>query len=118
MAGQLSDWVLGWSRLAQLINQLKNLRNARAGEECDATGCTFFPLGPDGTKLYGTDPGDLAQAWEVFSAILKTWKQEAQVAGSQLVVTSVTTPPQLWPCLLYTSPSPRDVEESRMPSSA
>ena len=25
---------------------------------------------------------------------------------------------QLWSCLLYTSPSPRDVEESRMPSSA
>ena len=25
---------------------------------------------------------------------------------------------QLQPCLLYTSPSPRDVEESRMPSSA
>jgi len=24
----------------------------------------------------------------------------------------------LWDCLLYTSPSPRDVEESRMPSSA
>ena len=24
----------------------------------------------------------------------------------------------LWVCLLYTSPSPRDVEESRMPSSA
>ena len=24
----------------------------------------------------------------------------------------------IWPCLLYTSPSPRDVEESRMPSSA
>ena len=23
-----------------------------------------------------------------------------------------------WSCLLYTSPSPRDVEESRMPSSA
>ena len=25
---------------------------------------------------------------------------------------------EIWPCLLYTSPSPRDVEESRMPSSA
>ena len=25
---------------------------------------------------------------------------------------------QVAPCLLYTSPSPRDVEESRMPSSA
>ena len=27
-------------------------------------------------------------------------------------------PNGLWTCLLYTSPSPRDVEESRMPSSA
>ena len=26
--------------------------------------------------------------------------------------------PQVLTCLLYTSPSPRDVEESRMPSSA
>ena len=26
--------------------------------------------------------------------------------------------PELYDCLLYTSPSPRDVEESRMPSSA
>ena len=25
---------------------------------------------------------------------------------------------QYWDCLLYTSPSPRDVEESRMPASA
>jgi len=29
-----------------------------------------------------------------------------------------TTGGRLRPCLLYTSPSPRDVEESRMPSSA
>ena len=27
-------------------------------------------------------------------------------------------PTYLWCCLLYTSPSPRDVEECRMPSSA
>ena len=27
-------------------------------------------------------------------------------------------PLEAWCCLLYTSPSPRDVEESRMPSSA
>ena len=26
--------------------------------------------------------------------------------------------PHIWVCLLYTSPSPRDVEESRMPSAA
>ena len=29
-----------------------------------------------------------------------------------------TNPALRWICLLYTSPSPRDVEESRMPSSA
>ena len=36
------------------------------------------------------------------------------------VVASVMAPTswQPWGCLLYTSPSPRDVEESRMPSSA
>ena len=33
-------------------------------------------------------------------------------------VLSVTGPQQYEDCLLYTSPSPRDVEESRMPSSA
>ena len=27
-------------------------------------------------------------------------------------------PPSLWACLLYTSPSPRDLRKSRMPSSA
>eukprot|EP00827_Trimyema_finlayi_P003979 TRINITY_DN3870_c0_g1_i1.p3 TRINITY_DN3870_c0_g1~~TRINITY_DN3870_c0_g1_i1.p3 ORF type:complete len:194 (+),score=60.86 TRINITY_DN3870_c0_g1_i1:64-645(+) len=31
---------------------------------------------------------------------------------------NVCTQKTLWNCLLYTSPSPRDVEESRMPSSA
>ena len=37
-----------------------------------------------------------------------------------LLATGVVTIPMGWymVCLLYTSPSPRDVEESRMPSSA
>ena len=96
-AGQASDWVLGWSRLAQLINQLKNLRNATAGEECDSSGCTFFPLGPDGTKLFGPDPEDLPMSWEILSGILRQWNQDSLEIGSRLVVTSVTTPPQMWP---------------------
>ena len=36
-------------------------------------------------------------------------------AGGLGTITGLT---QGTPCLLYTSPSPRDVEESRMPSSA
>ena len=43
----------------------------------------------------------------------------ARVAGVNEVIMTVPAPDdQLNPCLLYTSPSPRDVEESRMPSSA
>ena len=38
--------------------------------------------------------------------------REAYADGARRVVTLTTS------CLLYTSPSPRDVEESRMPSSA
>ena len=33
-------------------------------------------------------------------------------------VQELDQPAWCWTCLLYTSPSPRDVEESRMPSSA
>ena len=42
---------------------------------------------------------------------------EAQRDGADVLLTPELS---LWgyPCLLYTSPSPRDVEESRMPSSA
>ena len=40
---------------------------------------------------------------------------EAQMAPARTIV----TPPEGgWPCLLYTSPSPRDGATSRMPSSA
>ena len=42
-----------------------------------------------------------------------TWCTESQWAFYQGFVT-----PKSLHCLLYTSPSPRDVEESRMPSSA
>ena len=38
-----------------------------------------------------------------------------RIADSRIWLNDV---PQAIPCLLYTSPSPRDVEESRMPSSA
>ena len=96
-AGQISDWFLGWSRLAQLINQLKNLRNGRAGEECGSDGCSFFPLGPDGTKLYGKEHKDLEEEWSVLISILKAWNKETDMVGSRLVVASLTTPAQVWP---------------------
>ena len=43
---------------------------------------------------------------------------ELQAAGVTPIVVNGIICRELYPCLLYTSPSPRDVEESRMPSSA
>ena len=42
---------------------------------------------------------------------LSTMARDITIAGTQMNTS-------YYPCLLYTSPSPRDVEESRMPSSA
>ena len=39
-------------------------------------------------------------------------------ATPSMVIVKNRDSAQHWSCLLYTSPSPRDVEESRMPSSA
>ena len=44
-----------------------------------------------------------------FDALKQVRADDASVDASE---------PQLWPCLLYTSPSPRDATLSRMPSSA
>ena len=58
------------------------------------------------TAFWLTLIGNLIQPWCLFSAV--------QYAGVALAATFFG----LIPCLLYTSPSPRDTERSRMPSSA
>ena len=51
-----------------------------------------------------------------YSAVLRSDDDQATAGGSQFrIVRSGTTAN---PCLLYTSPSPRDQRGSRMPSSA
>ena len=95
--GRLSSWLLAHSRVLQLLKQARDRLQPRAGAECPASGCSAFPLGSDGTRLYGPDGGDLEAGWPVMEAILDRWSREARQAGSTLVVTSLTTPPQLWP---------------------
>ena len=50
------------------------------------------------------------------SRSIRLGKRQAIVVSR--VVGRVVVQGRLWSCLLYTSPSPRDVEETRMPSSA
>ena len=51
----------------------------------------------------------LSKSFPIYFLIIAT-SIGVTVAGTSLIGSSI--------CLLYTSPSPRDVEESRMPSSA
>ena len=48
----------------------------------------------------------------------KYFTQKRKPKGGKRKVTSESDWKRYYGCLLYTSPSPRDVEESRMPSSA
>ena len=66
-----------------------------------------FPLA---YETYGSLNNEKDNAILVFHAL----------TGDQFVtgINPVTKKDGWWSCLLYTSPSPRDVEESRMPSSA
>ncbi len=95
--GQTASWMVAHSRLLQLVKEVRDRLRPAAGAECPASGCTAFPLGTDGPRLYGPAAGDLEAGWPVLEAILTRWDQEARAAGSTLVVTSLTTPPQLWP---------------------
>ena len=58
-----------------------------------------------------------AKMKEYFRQKLESWKNELLKESSQ-TLNNLQTENEAKPCLLYTSPSPRDVEESRMPSSA
>ena len=60
-------------------------------------------------------------AQPIIDALWKEWINEHQSQDEQALMTSgmaAMGQGRLKDCLLYTSPSPRDVEESRMPSSA
>ena len=57
------------------------------------------------------------RAWKNWGKLLTALLVARRVQDDYGSMMSVS-PTQCPPCLLYTSPSPRDVEESRMPSSA
>ena len=56
------------------------------------------------------EPGDVVVSFDKINELMAEKRQNARAE-----VEKAETPET---CLLYTSPSPRDVEESRMPSSA
>ena len=84
---------------SKLSSSLKQLWAFKAEEGIHGTAAIA-----DGRVFVGCDDGKL------YALDFKTGKQIWSFKTEDIVESA--------PCLLYTSPSPRDVEESRMPSSA
>ena len=83
-------------------------------EEEDRTATSVQSLG--GTSTDKSSPGDRDEGGDDESSAPNL----AAVGDGKKTAETETPKPHARPsdCLLYTSPSPRDVEESRMPSSA
>ena len=98
----------------QLIVKLSgalNLSKADAERTFDTITNTILDAlkGDDSVKIAGFGTYKVAKRKARVGRNPRTGEQ-IQIGASQKV--------KFLPCLLYTSPSPRDVEESRMPSSA
>ena len=77
---------------------------------------TFARLGDFSTDVASRDMCRVAE--EAALEALKTWEFVAPGAPSGTLERAARAPWSPGPCLLYTSPSPRDATLSRMPSSA
>ena len=78
---------------------------------------TFLAFGAAHLAICGSDVLMEFDHSEIYSPVdLKVGKCRLSVAGPKEL--AATEDPMRWSCLLYTSPSPRDISGSRMPSSA
>ena len=64
-------------------------------------------------ELHEEEPKKKGLLGKVKSAILPDAEEQAAIISTFVRITVLA-----WSCLLYTSPSPRDKRQSRMPSSA
>jgi hypothetical protein len=81
--GRSLDELIEHSRIAQLLNAAKNRRNQRSG----STEKVETPKPPQSSVA----------GWAVTTALLKQLQRETKALGSSLIVTSLTSPDQVWP---------------------
>ena len=75
-------------------------------------------LAPQAKEASGLKEADVSLPDESIDFIIRRYARESGVRGLRKLLEKVYRKVAFDICLLYTSPSPRDVEESRMPSSA
>ena len=93
-------WISTDPSTASNIREIDNISSGFDGSD------TTFTLQVAGVNV---EPANVQQLIISVGGVMQNAGQDFTLSGSTLTFTT---------CLLYTSPSPRDVEESRMPSSA
>ena len=114
--GKIVDWL---SERADIIVRFQGGHNA--GHTLVIDGKTYklhaLPSGVvRGGKLSVIGNGVVLDPWHLIDEIKVARDQGVDISSENLVIAENT--PLILPCLLYTSPSPRDISGSRMPSSA
>lgn len=84
--GRLLNQLLNHSALLQLANEAKNRWSARQPAAGPATGSAGLNL-----------DADHPSGWLVTEALLRQLRDEVRASGAQLLVTSLSTPEQVWP---------------------
>ncbi|MFM7675665.1 MAG: hypothetical protein ACKO5F_08770 [Synechococcus sp.] len=84
--GRLVDALVGHSALLQLANEAKN--RAAASRNGHARPDLIQEL---------NGPPDPSQGWAMTAALLRTLREEVSASGAQLLVTSLSTPAQVYP---------------------
>ena len=73
---------------------------------------------PEGERLFRSADSAVQQLQDAIGAIRVAAERRPVTITASIGVTGLWLLPRLARCLLYTSPSPRDKRQSRMPSSA
>ena len=111
------------------VSKIKNLKllSTRAGNNWEEDGHDHHDHGHGSYDVhFWLDPnnatqiikGIIQELSKVYPENINIYKENAKKAIKEIKKTDLVIKTMLDSCLLYTSPSPRDVEESRMPSSA
>ena len=70
------------------------------------------------TVAYAAATPDLEQPWKELGLKEDEYLRIREILGRRPTDAELAMYSIMWSCLLYTSPSPRDRQKSRMPSSA
>ena len=103
--------------LASLLAQSSSLRTmpiSKDIENCSIDDSDVVIIDISGLAKHAIAPAELG---DILYAYVPT-VLVGQVGDSSLAMDGIRAGAQCWFCLLYTSPSPRDRQKSRMPSSA